>query len=57
MIKIGITVVEQNQNGKVFEKYVETDTLLGATRFMNTYKPKRGREVIQWRVEEVGKLI
>lgn len=56
MLKVGVTIVESKE-GKVKEKYVETDTLLGATRFMNTYKPTRGHEVIQFRVEEVGRLV
>jgi hypothetical protein len=56
MIKIGVTVVESKDN-KTKEKYVETDKLLNATRIMNTWKPTRGWEVIQFRVEEVGRLV
>jgi hypothetical protein len=56
MIKIGVTVYESKDN-KVKEKYVETDTLLSATRLMNTWKPTRGWDVIQFRVEEVGRLV
>jgi hypothetical protein len=57
VVKVGVWVIEQNQKGTVKEKYVETDTLLSATRIMNTWKPTRGCEVIQFRVEEVGRLV
>lgn len=53
---VGVWVIEEN-NGKVHEHYVETDTLLGATRIMNSWKCKKGYEVIQFRVEEVGRLL
>jgi hypothetical protein len=56
MNKIGVWVIEE-KDGKVKEKYVETDTLLSATRIMNTWKPSRGHQVIQFRVEEVGVLV
>jgi hypothetical protein len=56
MNKIGVWVIEE-KNGKVKEKYVETDTLLSATRMMNTWKPTKGHKVIQFRVEEVGRLV
>jgi hypothetical protein len=56
MSRVGVTVVEE-KNGKVREKYVETDTLLGATRIMNSWKCGHGYEVIQFRVEEVGRLV
>jgi hypothetical protein len=52
---IGVWVIEEKE-GKVKEKYVETDTLLGATRIMNSWKCSRGWEVVQFRVEEVGRL-
>jgi hypothetical protein len=52
---IGVWVIEE-KDGKVKEKYVETDTLLGATRIMNSWKCGRGWEVVQFRVEEVGRL-
>jgi hypothetical protein len=55
MNHIGVSVVEE-KDGKVKERYVESDTLLGATRIMNTWIPTRGWEVIQFRVEEVGRL-
>jgi hypothetical protein len=56
MNKIGVWVIEE-KDGKVKEKYVETDTLLSATRIINTWKPFRGYRVIQFRVEEVGVLL
>jgi hypothetical protein len=56
MNKIGVWVIEE-KDGKVKEKYVETDTLLSATRIMNTWKPRRGCKVIQFRIEEVGVLV
>lgn len=62
--KIGVTVVcvsvkrETNKHyGKVDRKYIETDTLLGATRIINTFKPKRGYEVVKVEIEEVGVLV
>jgi hypothetical protein len=57
MVKVGVTIVSSNEKQKIVENYIETDTLLSATRIMNTFKPKRGYEVIQFRVEEVGVLV
>jgi hypothetical protein len=56
MVRIGVTVVEE-KDGKVREKYVESDTLLGATRLMNSWSCGHGWSVIQFRVEEVGRLV
>lgn len=56
MNHIGVWVIEE-RDGKVKGTYVETDTLLGATRIMNSWECKRGWEVIQFRVEEVGRLV
>jgi hypothetical protein len=53
--KIGVTVicVGKTKNDTV---YIETDSLLGATRVINTFKPKRGYEVVKIEIEEVGVL-
>jgi hypothetical protein len=57
MTKIGLTIVEKNENWKVTETYVEFYKLLDATQFMEKYKPKKGCSVIQFRVDEVGVLL
>jgi hypothetical protein len=56
MVRLGVTVVEE-KNGKTRERYVESDTLLGATRLMNSWSCGHGWSVIQFRVEEVGRLV
>jgi hypothetical protein len=57
MIKIGVTITSINNSGKLEQNYIETDNLLGATRIMLTFKPKRGYRVVEHRVEEVGVLV
>ena len=57
MIRIGITIICANEKEKIFEHYIETDTLLSATRIMNTFKPKKGYYVVQFLVQEVGVLV
>jgi hypothetical protein len=57
MIKIGVTITSINNSGKLEQNYIETDNLLGATRIMLTFKPKRGYRVIEHRIEEVGVLV
>ena len=56
-IKIGVTITSRNNAGKVDLNYIETDSLVGATRIMLTFKPKRGYRVNDYRIEEVGVLI
>jgi len=55
--KIGVTITSMNNDGKIDQRYIETESLLGATRIMLTFKPKRGYRVVQHRVEEVGVLL
>jgi hypothetical protein len=57
MTKIGMTIAEQNEMGKVKETYVEFHKLVDATQFMEKYKPKKGWSVIQFRLDEVGVLL
>jgi hypothetical protein len=53
--KIGVNIV--CENGKKYDHvYIETDSLLGATRIINTYQPKRGYKVVHVRLDEVGVL-
>jgi hypothetical protein len=54
--KIGVTIHCESIH-KFYSVYIETDTLYGATRIINTYKPKRNYEVKQVVIEEVGKLV
>lgn len=54
--KIGVTIICENEAGKTTENYIETDTLLSATRIMNTFKPKRGYKAKQFLVKEVTTL-
>jgi hypothetical protein len=53
--KIGVTIICANKT-KYDRAYIETDSLLGATRVINTFKPKRGYEVVKIEIEEVGVL-
>ena len=57
MTKIGLTIVMQNENGKVWEHYVEFHKLLHATQFMESFKPSKKWSVIQFRLDEVGVLL
>lgn len=57
MNKVGVTILCANEKEKIAETYVETDTLLGATRFINSFKPKRGYYVVHIMIEEVGRLV
>jgi hypothetical protein len=54
--KIGVTIYCESKE-KRYDVYLETDTLFGATRIVNTFKPKRNYEVKQVVIEEVGKLV
>jgi hypothetical protein len=53
--KIGVTIICATKT-KYDHVYIETDSLLGATRVINTFKPKRGYEVVKIEIEEVGVL-
>lgn len=56
--KIGVEIitVSNKTNGKVKHVYIETDSLLGATRFINSFQPKRNYSVAMIKIEEVGVL-
>lgn len=54
--RVMIEIVEE-KGGKIKEKKVETDSLLGASRFMNTYKPTRGWELLEFRIRPVVGLM
>lgn len=54
---VGVTLICQNETGKLDTKYFETDTLLSATRIMNTFKPKRGFELVKTIIENVRVLL
>jgi hypothetical protein len=54
--KIGVTIVCTNEK-KYDHVYIETDSLLGATRIINTYDPKRGYRVVNVKIEEVPALM
>lgn len=56
-VKIGVTVDCVNDKGKFDQVYIETDNLLGATRFINTFKPKRGYRAVEFHIQEVGVLV
>lgn len=55
--KIGVTVVSTNDKNRYDHNYIETDTLLSATRIINTFIPKRGYRAISFKVEEVEVLV
>jgi hypothetical protein len=54
--KIGVTLHCESIH-KFYSVYIETDTLFGARRIVNTYKPKRNYKVVKVVIEEVGKLV
>jgi hypothetical protein len=54
--KIGVTII--CTNGKKYDHvYIETDNLLGASRIINTYKPKRNYSVLEVNIKEVGVFV
>jgi hypothetical protein len=53
--KIAVTIICATKT-KYDHVHIETDSLLGATRIINTYKPKRGYEIVKIEIEEVGVL-
>jgi hypothetical protein len=55
-VKIGVTLVCSNDK-RYDHVYIETDTLLSATRIIHTYQPKRGYRVVNVKIEEVGVLV
>lgn len=57
MTKIVVTIIERNDKDKSHMKVIETDTLLGATRIVNSYKPTRGYKIAKVMIEEVESLI
>jgi len=57
MIKYAVTVASQNQDGKVCENVLETDSMMGALRIIRTFKAKRGYAPFSWRVDEVEVLV
>jgi hypothetical protein len=56
-IKIGVTITSVNDAGKIDQHYIETDSLLGASRVMLTFKAKRGYRAVEFQVQEVGVLL
>jgi hypothetical protein len=56
VVKIGVTIYCESKH-KRYNVYLETDNLVGATRIVNTFKPKRNYEVKQVVIGEVGKLV
>lgn len=57
MSRIIVTIISANEKDKTDMKVVEMTTLLGATRFVNTFKPKRGYKVKKILIEEVDVLV
>jgi hypothetical protein len=61
--KIGVEIITisksrvGNTKGGVAHVYIETDSLLGASRIINTYKPKRNHEIVEIKIKEVAVLI
>jgi hypothetical protein len=55
--KVAVTIISANTKEKIVENVIETDTLLSATRIMNTFKPKRGYKVVQFMVQDVEVLV
>lgn len=53
--KIGITIVCTNEK-RYDHVYIETDSLLNATRVINTFQPKRNYRIVNIRLEEVAVL-
>jgi hypothetical protein len=50
--KISVTII--CEKGERYDHvYIETDSLLGATRIINTYQPKRGYRVVHIKIDEV----
>jgi hypothetical protein len=54
--KFAITITEE-KNNKTRQKIVEIDSLLGVTRFMNSYKPTGGYVVVNWNIDEMRVLV
>lgn len=57
MERILVSFVNQNKEQKIKEQVVEVESLLSATRLINVYKPLRGYELIQVRLEYVPVLL
>jgi hypothetical protein len=54
--KIGVTIISSNEK-KYDHNYIETNNLVGASRIITTFKPKRGYEVVKITIEDVRVLL
>lgn len=55
--RMQVTIVTENDNGKTDMKVIELDSVLGATRFISTFKPKRGHRVVYAMMEEIEVMV
>jgi adenine-specific DNA methylase len=58
MIKrIEVKNLSMNSKGKQDITMVQVETLLEASRFINSFKPKRGYQHVSWNIQEVEVLL
>jgi hypothetical protein len=55
--RIEVKNISLNSKGKVSETVVQVETLLHASRFINSFKPKRGYQHVSWDIKEIEVLI
>jgi hypothetical protein len=57
VISIKVTVVSENETGKMETSTFYTDTIKGGVRALNTFKAKKGYEPVKFTVEKVDLLV
>lgn len=55
--RMQVTIVTENGKGKTDMKLIELDSVLGAIRFIHTFKPKRGHRIVYAMMEEVEVIV
>lgn len=57
IIRVQVVITSVNKAGKTDIAVCKTNSILGATRVMITFKPKRGYWPVKYVVEEVEELL
>lgn len=52
-----VCITSENGDGRICIDTVEQMDMVGVSRVLLTFKPKRGYEVMRWEIERIDKLI